>query len=54
MLVRDLVKATALEANPVCILLDAQIEGLPVLAPLDVVLLYQIGALTPIEAGNDE
>ena len=39
MLVRDLVETASLEADPVGVLLDAQVESLPVLSPLDVVLL---------------
>jgi len=52
-LVRDLVETAALEADPVGVLFDAQVEGLPVLASTDVVLFYQVGALATIEASND-
>ena len=52
-LVRDLVQSAAFEADPVCVLLDAKVERLPVLSPLDVVLLDQVGPLTAVEASND-
>lgn len=53
-LVRDLVKATALQADPVSVLFDPQVQCLPMLSPLNVILLDQVGALPTIEASNDE
>ena len=51
-LVRDLVQAAPLQAYPVSILFYSQVERLPVLPPLDVVLLDQVGPLAAIEAGH--
>ena len=48
----DLVQAAPLQANPVRILFYPQVERLPVLPPLDVVLLDQVGPLAAIEAGH--
>ena len=52
-LVRDLIEATTLQADPICVLLDPQVERLPVLAPLNVILLNQVGPLPAIEACNN-
>ena len=51
-LVRDLIEAAALQAYPVCVLFDPQVEGLPVLAPLNIVLLDQVGTLAAVEASH--
>ena len=51
--VGDLVETTAFEADPVGVLLDSQVQGLPVLPPSDVELLYQVGSLAPIESRYD-
>ena len=51
-LVGDLVQAAPLQAYPICILFYPQVESLPVLPPLDVVLLDQIGPLATIEASH--
>ena len=51
-LVRDLVEAATLQTYPVCVLFDPQVEGLPVLAPLNVVLLDQVGTLTAVETSH--
>jgi len=48
--VRDLVKTAPLEANPVRVLLYPQVQGLPVLSSLNVILFDQIGALPAVEA----
>ena len=50
-LVGNLVQATSFQAYPVCVLFNAQVESLPVLSPLDVVLLDQVRPLTSVEAG---
>lgn len=52
-LVGDLIQAAALETYPVCVLFYAQVERLPVLPPLDVILLDQIGPLPAIEASDN-
>ena len=52
-LVGDLVEATALQTNPVRVLFDPQIERLPVLSPLDVVLFDEIRTLASIESSYD-
>lgn len=52
-LVGDLVKATTLQAYPVCVLFNAQVQCFPVLSPLDVVLLDQVRPLAPVEARHD-
>ena len=51
-LVRDLVQSAALEADPVGVLLDTQVQGLPQLTATDVELLNQVGALASIEASD--
>ena len=53
MLVGNLVEATTLQTYPVSVLFDAQVERLPVLSPLDVVLLDQVCSLTTVEACHD-
>lgn len=50
MLIGNLEKTAALEADPVRVLLDLQIEGLPLLSALQVELLNQVSALASIEA----
>ena len=50
MFVGDLVETTAFEADPVGVLFDSQVQGLPMLSPSDVELLYQVGSLAPIES----
>lgn len=52
-LVGNLIKATAFETDPVGVLLDAQVERLPVLTATDVVLLDQVCPLAAVEAGDD-
>ena len=52
-LVGNLVQATSFQAYPVCVLFNAQVESLPVLSPLDVILLDQIRSLTSIEVCYD-
>ena len=51
-LVRNLIQATSLEAYPVCVFFDTEVQGLPVLPPLDVVLFDEIGTLAAVETGN--
>ena len=51
-LVRNLIQATPLEAYPVCVFFDTEVQGLPVLPPLDVVLFNEIGTLAAVESGN--
>ena len=52
-LVGDLVETTAFKADPVRVLLDAKVQGLPVLASADVVFLDQVCALSTVKAGDD-
>lgn len=52
MLVRDLVQSTPFETNPVRVLLDSQVEGLPVLTSSDVVLLDEVCPLASVETSN--
>ena len=53
-LIRDLIESTALEANPIRVLLDSQVQRFPVLTSLDVILLNQVCALASVEACDDE
>jgi hypothetical protein len=52
MLVRNLVQATSLKANPVRILFNFQIQGFPVTSPLNVILLDQVCPLPTVEPCN--
>ena len=49
---RDLEKATSLEANPVRIFFDFKVKGLPLVALFQVELLNQVGSLATVEACN--
>lgn len=51
--VGDLVEAAPLKTDPVGVLFDPKVQGLPVLSPSDVELLYQIGPLASIETGHN-
>jgi hypothetical protein len=52
-LVRNLEKTAAFEADPICIFFDLKIESLPLLSTFEVKFLYQISSLTSIEASNN-
>jgi hypothetical protein len=52
MLVRNLVEATSLQADPISILFNLQVQGLPVTSPLNVILLDQVRPLPTIEPCN--
>jgi len=53
-LVRYLVKAATLQADPVRVLLYAEIQRFPMLPSLNIVLFNQVGPLPAIEARDDE
>jgi len=53
MLIRYLVQSAAFETYPVSILFNLQIQCLPVLSPLNVILFYQISALATIESSHN-
>jgi hypothetical protein len=48
-LVRYLEEAATLETDPVCVLFDFQVQGLPLLSPLKIEFLYQVCSLSTIE-----
>ena len=53
-LLGDLEEATTFETDPVCVLLDFQVEGLPLDSPLQIHLLYQVCPLAPVESSHHE
>ena len=52
-LVRDLVEAAALQADPVRVLFYPEVERLPMLPSLNVILLDEVRALASIEPSHD-
>ena len=51
--VRDLVEPAAFQADPVRVLLYPQVQRLPVLPPLNVIFLNEVGPLAAVEASDD-
>ena len=49
MVIRDLEQATALQANPICILFDLEVQGLPMDPVLQVKLFYKVGSLAAVK-----
>ena len=52
MVLRDLEKATALQTDPVGVLLDLEVKRLPVISFLKVEFLNQVGSLPAIESSH--